>query len=1226
MLKNNERSAEAHLTAGFYFRQIGNSDEFTKKFIEQVTDASLCAPDDPEVILAQTEVAKTKAELLVKSARTAKNAASRDREIQESRKAIEEACPPLHQGIQKGVVKIQATPQPFPADPEARIRERKAWVREQNLLAKMFLELVSFEVRLNRLSDAKAVVQQGVDVLPAYPELREQLADVCIREKKWDEATKQLEALEKLDFSSANIGYYSGRILAGQEKWLQAIRTLEAAAANAAKPPLSRQIEFLLGNCYGRIGQSDRRYEAYVKALPPDPLDDLWFQVSMQTAAALVEMGRPREAISVYERVGRQYQNAFIPLARLKFQETLRQNDPRNWKPVEELLEQAPEELDREILRAELLWAQKKPDEARTTLLHARETYPEAIQPWAALAFLQFLMSRDKAAVNGINEATQTLAQAEAKFGDRVLFRLTRAKLITTGKPADVDQEVERLTHNLDKFTPDERWQLLSAFAEFAQQFATPDCANRLWDRLARERPDNLRVQRIRFDNAFQANDKARLLQAKEQIERIDQVGQDSGSSAKFVQVWYLIWEFQQTGDDQKLQEAHGLLRDLSQHQGARAEFPLTDAIVFEKQKDYVSALGKYREAIQLGVRAPEVIRRTFALCALQGHKKEAIEIRNLLPEGVENPEAFQLLEAEVSLQTHKVDRALELARNLVPVESKDYSYQILRFQTLWSAAKNAEYSGNTKMKEANYKEASVAVAHALEIAPEKPQAWVAKVQLCVSLGNKPEAEKTIEEAKVKINNENKLLALAECYRFLGKLDLAWGLCESALKDRPHDLPLLKTAASIQLLRKNIPQGKKLAEQILNNDNKSVEDKVFAERLLALISADEGDRQSKRDAIKLFEQSRDQQDLSDDDLFHLAQLYILVGDWSKARVTLISLTKGNENPLYLGFYAFHLIRHKDLAEADNLVTRLEKSQPDAIETVELRARVLAASDKEKARDLLLKQAAKPNAPLLVIARLLEELGWAPTAEKLYALYAADSKKPEAPLELAVYYGRQNRTDEALRVCEKVWKDVPPETVSNAAVQILYLARPEANQADIRKMIGRLDEELPKAPRSPTLLSNMAALLNLLGDYPGAISNYRKVIDAKPKDKYAPNNLAYLLLAHENQQDEALKVLERAENAFGRLPTLLDTEAQVYIAKNDPANAVKRLQEAIDERPKGSYYFHLAQAYLLDHKLREASDAWKTAHQTYHLDAADLHRLERAAYLKLADELKSPGTK
>jgi tetratricopeptide (TPR) repeat protein len=682
-------------------------------------------------------------------------------------------------------------------------------------------------------------------------------------------------------------------------------------------------------------------------------------------------------------------------------------------------------------------------------------------------------------------------------------------------------------------------------------------------------------------------------------------------------------------------------------------------------QEDFVGAKGKYREAIELGERDPDAIRRLFVLYADQKQYREANELLRLLPKDIKNPESFQLLEVQVSLQTYHLEDALRLASGLAPETSNDYRQQLQRYRVFLITAKNAVAYGRKKEEQDQYVQAEAAVRRALDLAPQKPDPWVAAVQYFVTTSQKAEAEKLIEVAKGKINEDDKLLALAQCYEMTGNFDMALDLYETALKARPDDIAIRRNFANFQLFRGNTEEARKHFEQILKSSSLSVEDRRSTERLLAIVFAVRRDNESsrralevlglldangivkpltgnesaqeiharavtlallpelsrKREAIKLLEA---RQDLPNDDLFLLAELQNLVGNWRGARVILGSLVKSALNPLYLQYYAFHLIAHSDLAEADKIVTDLEKLQPNAIQTVELRARVMAASGEiTRARDILLQQAGKPNANVAGIARLLEELGAPAAAEPLYQRLIADSKKPETSLLLAEYYSRQNRIQEALRICEELGPKVRPEIVGAVAVSALYSAQ-QPRGTEIKQVLVQLDGFLRQHPESPALLSYMAAALNIAGDYTGAISYYRKAIAADPKDIAARNNLAYLVSAHEKRHDEALQELDRAEKMFGRQATLLlDTKAQVYIAKKEPGKAIALLEQLLDERQKGSYYFHLAQAYLIDNKVLEARIALKTAHKDYHLKAADLHALERPEYQKLASKFESP---
>jgi cellulose synthase operon protein C len=129
-----------------------------------------------------------------------------------------------------------------------------------------------------------------------------------------------------------------------------------------------------------------------------------------------------------------------------------------------------------------------------------------------------------------------------------------------------------------------------------------------------------------------------------------------------------------------------------------------------------------------------------------------------------------------------------------------------------------------------------------------------------------------------------------------------------------------------------------------------------------------------------------------------------------------------------------------------------------------------------------------------------------------------------------------------------------------------------------------------------------------------------VIRLDPKDVLAVNNRAYLLSASARKNDEALAELQRAKAKFGPIPLLLDTEAQVQIAREQWAKAIDLLREAIAQDPSAGNYFHLALAADKSADNAIAVSAWQEALKRG-LKSSDLHALERAEFRRLKDKLK-----
>src|SRR5260370_22550443 len=76
---------------------------------------------------------------------------------------------------------------------------------------------------------------------------------------------------------------------------------------------------------------------------------------------------------------------------------------------------------------------------------------------------------------------------------------------------------------------------------------------------------------------------------------------------------------------------------------------------------------------------------------------------------------------------------------------------------------------------------------------------------------------------------------------------------------------------------------------------------------------------------------------------------------------------------------------------------------------------------------------------------------------------------------------------------------------------------------------------------------------------------------------ALNNLAWLLTVWNCQFGNALSYVQEAIHLAGPRPELLDTRALVYLSTGNIAAAIDDLQAAVKLSPKGTTYFHLAQA-------------------------------------------------
>jgi len=245
---------------------------------------------------------------------------------------------------------------------------------------------------------------------------------------------------------------------------------------------------------------------------------------------------------------------------------------------------------------------------------------------------------------------------------------------------------------------------------------------------------------------------------------------------------------------------------------------------------------------------------------------------------------------------------------------------------------------------------------------------------------------------------------------------------------------------------------------------------------------------------------------------------------------------------------------------------------------------------------------------------------------------------DGKLMMALFLGRNGRTQEALNQCESLWAD--PRNAELAAAICLNLviakgARPDSPEVD--RVTKWFEQATKQRTDSPVLLLGLGNCRERQERYDDAKALYERVIKqgsplpgksgANQLIATSYNNLAWLLALKDNQSRDALVDINNAIKLMGPTPNYLDTRGVVYLGLNQPKNAINDLQTAVDADPSPAKLFHLAQAYLQANDKEKAKLYWKDARQKK-LDQlgygpTSLHPLERSAYQKMLTELGSP---
>lgn len=1175
-----------------------------------------------------------------------------------------------------------------PEDPEVVLRAANALVREtgrppalveaRQVLTRA-LKAHPQEPRLYRLlsvvemkagpgDEALAVLRQGLDVLPGNPDLLWGLADLLlerladlpptVRQKETaltGELGDVIGRLKEAGLADPLLDYLKARDLLARQEWPEAADALERLRPDLdGRRDLLIHADLLLGRCYERMGDLPRQYGAYRRVTRADPFS---IPGGLGLGETLEAMGKYEEALTAYRVVLHQTPE---PRVLLKVAELLvRRNQilparDQQWEEIDQVLDPAARiaetTVEASILRARMLVARGRLEQAVNLLVEARTAHPREPKLWVTLAVL--------ADVQAPGKGLEALAEARKAIGDNVELRLAEgAYWVRAGGP-DAKKVLTRLGDGVERFAVADQTKLLRGLAGLNEQLGDGPNAGKLWQQLARLDANDLGVRVALFDLALEAKDAAKLGQCVEEIRRIE--GGD-GTLWKYARATQLI-EQARGGDRGGLKEARVHLDAVLANRPGWARAYSCAAALEEEAGNKAMAIVRYQQAFERGERNPNTYRRAVLLLCERRRFADADTLLKRLPRQEEMPGEVRRLAAEVALQAQGSSaRTLDLARQAVRNDSKDYRDYVWLGQIL-------------ALSQDQYDEAEQVLRKAWALAPAEPVVWVALVQLLARREKVKEAETLLPQAEQQLPPRVGRLVLAACHELLGQNEKAAAKYAEAQAAEPKDTDVWNSAAKFYLRIGSLAEAERCLLRIM--ELKSSPDEVaWARRTLAIVLYKQGGYQQKRRAlamldllenavvvaslddmhpedirtrtlilgkqwsrrgrlevIRLLEHLAARQPLSPEDQFLLARAYESVGRWSDASKRMsTALETERDDPLLLGVYVESLLRHKEWGPAGLWLGRLEAKQPFALSTIQLKARLLKGRGNDAdAAATVESYAARKDADLFAAASLLDALDLSTAAERVFRRFAHTAKYPEAKLVYAAFLGRQQRTAEALDRCERA-AGCSPQTVGRACLDVLYSA------ADPRPFVARVEgwlERNVKAETRTDFTMHFAALRNIQGRYAEAGALYRQVLAKDSQNALALNNLAVLLVLHDGKGKDALAMLQNAEEQRPPAATrvdirdiirlklgdvaeavLADTRALTRLKLGEVAAAVGELEELVANAPSAGGYFHLAMAHDAAGDAAAARAAFRQA-QEYRLKATELHRLEQESYQAL----------
>jgi tetratricopeptide (TPR) repeat protein len=1126
--------------------------------------------------------------------------------------------------------------------------------------APMYLSLCRLETTAGRMEQAIDCLRQGLKQVTDQDrlELRFILADLLIDQGLLGEADEIITAVRREIGKSPPLDFLEASVQVKQQKWLMASKTLESIRLALTKqwPRLSHRADLLLGQCYAQLGDTDQQYAAFKRVVVAEPLS---IPGSAGLSQALIALGRVPEAIEVYER--------FVPRAhhlKLKIAQLLVEHNlglpamKQNWSEVDALLQEMkkayrdspPMLAEIYVVEASAASAQGNFELAQGLLENAMKAQPDKIEPWITLAFLA---SREPK--GGMEKTLTKLEEAKGKFGDRPELRLAFAWYWLRHGGPEAKQAIARLTENLpvDKQAQRTLWH---GFAKIYKSLADPARTKQCLVELDKLEPSNLVTKLNLFDSAVETGDTdamGKLIKAMREIEG------NKGKRWRYAEVIRQIWEAQKRDDKKGLPEAKALLDKLAEEQPGWHRVPTCQGYLQELLGNREAAVKHYLNAIDLGERNQAVIDRIISLLGRMKRQADIAKLYDKLPDPLTVHGNLKYVAMDMALRKQDYTRALALAKKAVEDDPKDYR------NYLWLA------QVYMRMQETEQQaQAEPALRQAVALASDAPETWVALVKYLVIAKHKDMAESEILNAEKKLPPKERPLALAQCYEALGNLEKAKTWYQAALAAQPEDLAALQSLAKVCFALGQVQETENCLRRIISLKDKYPEEAAEARTSLAVVLSFGGkSHQQLREAYKdlgmlldsaqainpveeTFEQLKKQtteqlrakatamallrqrpyrlaakgilehiineRQPTANDQFLLGQLYDSLGEWPKAIAHLSAAVRNDDkNFLYLTQYARSLLRHGEANAVPTLLDKLKKLYPTAAATAEIEARLYhAQGNGKKAAKVLMEYAENNKDALLGVAILLDELQQTEDAEKMLGQFISKSKAPESRLLLAQFLGKHGRLKEAFDECEKAAQNCRPEALAATTLTILYeTENTKAHYGACCELVAKWLTTAMQKERTPVLLNYLGALYNLQGNFSESEATYRSVLQLKPNDVTALNNLAWLLAFQPQKNAEALAKIKQAIDVAGPQAGLLDTLGVIHVAGGRAQDALAILKAVVAEDPSASHYFHLAQAYYL---AKNSTTALTALNEADRLDPTQksLHPLDRAARIRL----------
>ena len=660
-----------------------------------------------------------------------------------------------------------------------------------------------------------------------------------------------------------------------------------------------------------------------------------------------------------------------------------------------------------------------------------------------------------------------------------------------------------------------------------------------------------------------------------------------------------------------KLDRAN-LLLNLGQDVKARAD---VDSVLAKEPKNAVATYlslvlnvraGKFPEAEQDLVKLDPVIARfprgryfEALIKANRGQVEQAVELaERYVARAPNDPDGVRLL-ARTQMAARRPARAVDVLNKAIAAGQKDAETMDLLGRAYAQAGQSPQAArsfeqastlapsspdiltrlASSKMQMGDAAGATSALERSLEIAPNQASTGEALVAAALSSGDLDRAQAALDRLRQQAGETEPVSLLTGALR-LARLDVdgAREQFESTVKTFPDSVAAKLNLAKVLLLQNKRPEAMALLETVLAKDRANTQ--ALTVLVQVLLAENRG-----ADAMKAVEAARVAAPTNLAILAGQAELAARLGDANKGLAVLDAARNNSPTPAALLPELARLqVAAGKLDAAKITFAQILSANPNNLDLRRAQVELLLNSGDVDAARASLQAGLKlspGNFGMLSALALIEQRAKGLDAAVATAeqLRREPANMPAAALLKGDLYMAAKKFDEAEQAYATEFKAAP----STALAIRLANAQAAAGHKD-QSLLG-LRAWQAKQPADPDLAQTLASIDIVDRRYADAEKNLQIVLDQRPNDIIALNNMAWVLQSKGDKRARAL-----AQRAYLQAPSAetSDTLGWIMVGDGDAAKALPLLQQASGQLPKNSSIkYHLAAALKAADKREEA---------------------------------------